>query len=170
MIVIAVHGVLATATILLVLLAAVGGAWSGCGGAGLLLVQPGNALRAAAGPPGAQPWPAAPAGRQQPGQPGGMCQQLGSAVLARHRHNGPDPAAWQGKPFPRPVGGRASWHCAHSPIFSLRGLGSHFRADPPALTLTRTWYRVHNWRRICHCGLCAARRSRRRVPGGGLGH
>ena len=40
--------------------------------ASILLVQPGNALRASAGPAGAQARTAAAAGGLQPGQPGGV--------------------------------------------------------------------------------------------------
>jgi hypothetical protein len=69
----------------------------------ILLAQPGNALHASAGPAGAQARPAAPAGGPQPGQPGGMRQQLGNAVIARNRDDRPDPAARQRKPLHYPI-------------------------------------------------------------------
>jgi hypothetical protein len=69
----------------------------------ILLAQHGDALRASAGPARAQAGPAALAGRLQPGQPGGKRQELGNAVIARNGDHGPDPAAWQRKPLPRPV-------------------------------------------------------------------
>lgn len=82
-------------------------------GAGLLSAQPGNALRAAAGPARAQAPPAARAGRPQAGQPRGIRQQFGSAAIARDGDDGPDAAARQGKPLPRPVRGGAAWHGTH---------------------------------------------------------
>jgi hypothetical protein len=39
----------------------------------------------------------------QPGEPGGVRQQLGDAVLAANGNDWPDPATGQGKPFPRPL-------------------------------------------------------------------
>ena len=90
---------------------------SGGSGVGLLSAQPGNALHAAAGPARSQTRPAAPAGRPQAGQPGGMRQELGSVAIARDGDDGPDAAARQGKPLPRPICGGAAWHWAHWPIF-----------------------------------------------------
>jgi hypothetical protein len=90
----------------------------------ILLPQPGNALHASAGPAGAQARPAAPAGGLQPGQPGGMRQQLDNAVIARNRDDGPDPAAWQRKPLMRPVRSRAALHGTHDPILPCSGTSS----------------------------------------------
>jgi hypothetical protein len=90
--------------------------------------QPGHALRASAGPARAQARPAAPAGGQQAGQPGGRRQQLINAVVAGHRHHGPDPATGQGKPLPRPVRRGAAGRRTHYPIFPRPGL----RAAPAA--------------------------------------
>src|SRR5580693_10333292 len=86
--------------------------------AGILVTQPGHAIHASAGPPGAEARPAAPAGANGPGQPGGMRHQLDLAVLAGNRDHRPDPAARQRKPLPRPVACRlAAWNGTHSPIF-----------------------------------------------------
>jgi hypothetical protein len=90
----------------------------------ILLAQSGNALHASAGPAGAQARPAAAAGGLQPGQPGGVRQQLGNAVIARHRDDGPDPAAGQRKPLVRPVCCRAARHGTHDPIFPCSGTSS----------------------------------------------
>ena len=79
------------------------------------------ALHASASPAGAQARPAAPAGGLQPGQPGGMRQQFGNAVIARNRDDGPDLAAWQRKPLPRPVCCWAARHGTHNPIFPCSG-------------------------------------------------
>jgi len=83
----------------------------------ILLVQPGHALGAPARPARAQARPAAPAGGLQPGQPGGVRQQLRNAVIARNRDDGPDPAARQRKPLPRPVSRRVARHETHGTIF-----------------------------------------------------
>ena len=112
----------------------------GGSGAGLLSAQPGNALRAAAGPAGAQPRSAAPAGRPQAGQPRGIRQQLGRAASARDRDNGPDLAARQRKPLSRPICGGAAGHWTHGPIFPApeprQPLSQPIpaRPDPPRVT------------------------------------
>jgi hypothetical protein len=92
----------------------------GSSGACFVSAQPGNAWRAAAGPARAQARFSAPAGRQQPGQPRGMRHQLVGTVIARDGDDGPDPAARQREPLPRPVRGEAARHRTHSPIFPDR--------------------------------------------------
>src|SRR5450755_1451714 len=93
--------------------------------AGLLDPQLGHAVRAPAGPARAQPGLTAPAGRAQPTLPGGVRQQLGDATAARNGDDGPDPAAGERKPLPRPTFRRIGWHGTHmtpsSPTASLRG-------------------------------------------------
>jgi hypothetical protein len=59
--------------------------------AGLLEAEPGDALRAPAGPARTQTGPAAPAGGPQPGQPGAIGQQLGYTAGARNRDDRPIP-------------------------------------------------------------------------------
>ena len=92
-------------------------------GASFLHAQLGNALRAATGPARTQPRTAAPAGRLQPGQPRRIRQQLGRAAIARDRDDGPDPAARQSKPLPRPICGGPAWHRTHDPILPAAEAG-----------------------------------------------
>jgi hypothetical protein len=82
-----------------------------------LLAQAGDTLRAPAGPAGTQARPAALTGGPQPGQPDGVGHQLGNPAPARDRHDGPDPAAGQGQPLPRPVRGGIVWPGTHDSIF-----------------------------------------------------
>ena len=96
----------------------------------VVVAQPGHALDAAAGPARAEPGPAAPAGADGPGQPGGMRYQLELAVIAGNRDNGADPAARQRKPLPRPVVcRRAARSGTHNPIFA----GKAGRSSPAIL-------------------------------------
>lgn len=96
----------------------------------ILLAQPGHALRASASPARAQARPAAPAGGLQPGQPGGVRQQLGNAAIARNRDDGPDPAARQRKPLPRPVCCRVTRHGVHDTIFPCSATSSPLSPSP----------------------------------------
>jgi hypothetical protein len=103
--------------------------------AGLLHAQIGHAFGASAGPAGTQAGPSAPAGGAQPGQPGGVGQQFGDAATARHRNDGPDPAAGQSKPFPRPNVRRLGWHGTHDSILPYGSASercAHFGAQVPA--------------------------------------
>ena len=101
----------------------------------LLPAQFGHAFGAPAGPAGTQAGPSAAAGRAQPGQPGGVGQQLGDAAAARHRNDGPDPPAGQSKPFPRPDVRRLGWHGTHDSILpygSAFERCAHFGVQVPA--------------------------------------
>jgi hypothetical protein len=50
-----------------------------------------------------------------------MRNQFNGAAIARDGDDGPDPAARQGKPLPRPACGGAGRHWIHSPIFPAAG-------------------------------------------------
>jgi deazaflavin-dependent oxidoreductase (nitroreductase family) len=95
--------------------------------AGLLYPEPGYALRASAGPARTQARPAAPAGGPQAGQPGGIRQQLDYAAGTRNGDDGPDPAAGQRQPLPRPIFCGTARYATHNPYF------------PPLLNLAIPW-------------------------------
>jgi hypothetical protein len=116
--------------------------------AGLLYAEPGYALRAPAGPARTQARPAAPAGGPQAGQPGGIRQQLGDAAGARNGDDGPDPAAGQRQPLPRPICCGTARNATHNPYFPPflnlvvcrpeRGLSGRVRSAAKTVTAATT--------------------------------
>ena len=113
--------------------------------------QLGYALRASAGPAGAEAGPAAPAGGPQPRQPDVIRQQFGGPVITRNGDHGPDPAAGHGQPLPRPAHrGAAVQPGTHTPIFTRSATSLAPLAQPDERPLLKSPIRSgSSWVRWC---------------------